>query len=149
MNKIVFSFLFVIAMSTTVMANEKASQLKSFLSEIITISEDQVSGAEPIGQLDEILIEKADKTVDLTKESIVENLNNAKNYKHFVILVGRHTIVKITNLDDCRASGAWGTCMPMGTALIQKSGVFSEKTDYINNLIGIPDEQERKMFFFK
>ena len=144
-----FLLLFLLASAMFVSADEKTTQLQSFLSEVITVNDDQLSGTQPIGDLAEILTGKAEKVIVLTKENIVSGFEDAKNYKHALIIVGRHTLVKITDLNDCRASGAWGTCMPKGKALIQKSGVFSEKEDYINNLIGIPDGQTRKLFLLQ
>jgi hypothetical protein len=129
--------------------NNKSEKLTGFLDGVVKIDPQKLSGSEPINQLANMLTEKADKTINLTKENIVQSLEEAKNYDKILIIVGVHTLVKIKDLNDCKRSGAWGTCMPNGVGLIQKSGDFENQTDYINNLIGIPDGQIRKMFFFK
>jgi len=36
----------------------------------------------------------------------------------------------------------------MGEGYVQKSGL-TNKNDYLNNIIGIPNSQERKVYFFK
>ena len=87
--------------------------------------------------------------MELTKENVDEILEIAKEYKSCYITVGIHTIVRITNLEDCSPSGAWGTRMPKGKGYVQRAGVLNEKVDYIKNIIGRPDSQTRKVFLFK
>ena len=48
---------------------------------------------------------------------------------------------------DCIQSGSWGACMPYAKGYIKK-GSLIEKEDYINNIIGIPDSQLRKVYLF-
>lgn len=129
--------------------NKKSENLTEFLDGVVEIDPQKLSGSEPINQLDKILTEKAAKTIILTKENIVISLEEAKNYDKILITVGVHTLVRIKDMNDCKRSGSWGVCMPIGVGLIQKSGIFENQTDYINNLIGIPDGQNRKMYLFK
>jgi len=129
--------------------NKKQKDVKNFVNNIVTIDPEEVSGSQPISKLSAVAEQKANKTIALNKENIGQALEEAKSYNKALIVVGTHTLIKIKDFDDCKKSTAWGTCMPKGVALIQKSGNFEKKTDYINNLIGLPDGQERKMFLFK
>lgn len=91
---------------------------------------------------------KAAKQADLTKDNIATILEEAKSYKHLVILTGNHTLVKVTDLEDCRQSGSWGTCMPKGEGYISRGGNLEFQQDYINNIIGIPGSQSRTAYMF-
>jgi hypothetical protein len=90
----------------------------------------------------------ADKSIRLSKKNIASSLTKAKKYKYCIITVGTHTIVKALNLTNCKQSRAWGTCMPFAEGYIKK-GVLEYKKDFINNIIGLPDNQERIMYLFK
>ena len=149
MNRLILLLLLSIATVHTLFANNKSKELQLFVQNIVTVKESQLTGVEPIAQLQSILSENADKSMPISKSNIKEALADAKNFGNILIIVGKHTIVMIESLEDCKPSGSWGTCMPKGKALIQKSGVFTEKEDYINNLMGIPDEQSRTLFLFK
>lgn len=89
----------------------------------------------------------ADRMIPLDKENIASVLVTAKHYKAMVITVEDHTIVKILDLSDCQPSGSWGTCMPMGEGYIKKGGLVKRK-DYINNIIGAYDNQQRTAYLF-
>ena len=90
----------------------------------------------------------ATKTALLTKENSADLLKEAANYKNTVITVGIHTIAKVTELDNKIASGAWATNMPFGEGYVKK-GELESREGYINNIIGIPDAQERTIYFFE
>lgn len=149
MKKIILIILFAFALPSILCASEKSKMLKEFVKKVIVIDENQISGAEPLVKLQSILAEKADKTITIDKENIQAALTEAKSYTKNIVIVGKHTIAIVEDLADCKSSGSWGACMPMSKALTQKSGSLSEKSDYINNLIGIPDTQIRTMYFFK
>jgi len=142
-------FIAILTFSISCSQNKKPEKVKKLVNDIIQIEPDKLSGTEPITQLDKIAAEKADKTIMIYKENIAQSLEEAHNYNKILIVVGTHTLIKIVNLDDCQKSNAWGTCMPKGIALIQKSGSFEKETGYINNFIGMPDGQTRKMYLFK
>ena len=127
----------------------KVEVLQSFLGDVIVLDANSVNEQEPLITVSELAAEKAAKSIEITKENIESALTEAKSYKTSIIIVGRHTIVKITDLDDCVQSGVWGTCMPKGIGYIQKTGALNEKEGYINNIIGIPDGQERTLFLFE
>jgi hypothetical protein len=129
--------------------NKKQEKLKCIVDDVIQIDPDKLSGSEPISQLAKVVADKAYKTISLNKSNMSESLDEARNYNKVLIIVGTHTLIKIKNFDDCQKSTAWGACMPKGVCLTQKGGDFEKETDYINNLIGLPDGQNRKMFLFK
>lgn len=140
---------FVLASLTLSAQNTKVEVLKEFLKGSIELSASNIDLGQPINTVNELAAAKADKVIELTKENISETLVEAKNCKTCIITVGVHTIVKVTDFDDCSPSGAWGACMPMGKGYIQKAGVLNEVQDYIKNIIGRPATQERKVFLFK
>ncbi|MBN2595719.1 hypothetical protein [Labilibaculum sp.] len=129
--------------------NTKVEVLKEFLKGTIQLDAGDVDLGQPIFTINELAASKADKVMDLTKENVAEVLAEAKKYSTCIVTVGVHTIVKITDFEDCSPSGAWGACMPMGKGYIQKAGVLSEVSDYLKNIIGRPGSQERKVFLFK
>jgi hypothetical protein len=141
--------LTILCFSLSCSQNKKPEKLKGIVDNIIQIDPDELSGSVPISQLAKIASQKADKTISLTKTNMAESLDEARKYKKALIIVGSHTLIKIKDFDDCQKSTAWGTCMPKGVCLTQKGGDFEKETDYINNLIGLPDGQNRKMFLFK
>jgi len=141
--------LFVLIGFSLSAQNTKFEIVKEFVSGVITFNDEFADLGQPIATINELAEKQADKTVELTKENITETLALAKNYKTCIITVGVHTIVKITDLDDCSPSGAWGACMPKGTGYVQKAGILNEKSDYIKNIIGRPGSQERKVYLFK
>lgn len=138
-----------IAIVFSVHAANKAKELQLFVQNVISLDEALLSGAEPITQLDLILSEKADKSETISKDNIAEMLGMAKSYNKAVIIVGKHTIAIVEDFTHSQPSGAWGTNLPKAKALIQKSGEFNQEEDYLNNLIGIPDQQVRHLFLFK
>ncbi len=89
----------------------------------------------------------AKKIILINKENIVSSLEEAKGYKHAVMTVGIHTIVKVTDLSNCKTSASWGACMPYAEGYVKK-GSLQPKADYVNNIIGIPDSQERSLYLF-
>lgn len=90
---------------------------------------------------------EADKSIILSKENISSSLTKAKKYKYCIITVGTHTIIKVSDFKNCKQSGAWGTCMPIAEGYIKK-GKLKHQNDFINNIIGLPDNQERTMYLF-
>lgn len=90
----------------------------------------------------------ADKVSRLNSSNIGEVLEEAKNFKHCVITVENHTIVSLGTLKDCENSGSWGECMPFGEGYI-KRGDLVFQSDYINNIIGRPDDKERMVYYFQ
>ncbi|BAX79954.1 hypothetical protein [Labilibaculum antarcticum] len=148
MKKSIFIFfvLFGFALSAQ---NTKVEVLKEFLKGTIQLDTGDVDVRQPIFSINKLASKKADKAIDLTKENVAEVLAEAKNYSTCIITVGVHTLVKVTDFEDCSPSGAWGVCMPMGKGYIQKGGNLNEAHDYLKNIIGRPGSQEIKVFLFK
>jgi len=90
---------------------------------------------------------EADKSITLSKKNITSSLTKAKKYKYCIITVDVHTIVKILDFKNCQQSGSWGTCMPMAEGYIKK-GVLTYKKSFINNIIGLPNNQGITMYLF-
>ena len=87
-----------------------------------------------------------DKIV-VSKKNIKKVLIKSKEYSNCVIVTGNHTIVKILSFDNCQQSGSWEACMPTVEGYIKK-GKLNYKKDFMNNVIGKPDKQERVVYFF-
>jgi hypothetical protein len=145
--------LYVMAVFTMCFAqihaqNTKVETLQEFLNGILTLEPGKTNVQEPITSVNLIATENAKKTIVLTKDNIKEALQEAQQYKSNLITVGNHTIVKITDFSNCSHSGSWGTCMPYGEGYIQK-GELIRMNDYINNIIGKPDDQVRTLYLFE
>ena len=140
--------LLLMGFTTAQAQNYKAQTIKDFLKDVISLENETVSDANPIDSFNKIATSKASKTIKVNKENIESSLAEAAKHKHCVITVGMHTIVKVSDLENCIHSGSWGTCMPYGEGYIQKGSLLPYK-DYINNIIGRPDEQERTMYLFE
>lgn len=149
--KKIIAFLFAVMIMTGLSAQDKtkAQILQSFLNGVITFNAADINQHEPLISIRELAAEKAGKKISLTKDNIESALKEIGNYSNAIIIVGKHTIVKITDASDCQASGSWGACMPMGDGYVQKAGHLISHENYINFIIGIPDSQERTLYLFK
>ena len=122
--------------------------IKAALYNITQLEKETVGGSKPLQAFINYANNNANKLIEVNKDNIIDALKTAQEYDHIFIAVGNHTLVKITSLDDCKASRAWGTCMPKGNGYIKK-GELVKQSDYINNIIGIPDNQKRVLYLFK
>lgn len=116
----------------------------SFLEDIKNLEKD--TSANPIETFKTKATNVATKVIKLNKDNIKDALTKAKNFKNVVITVDNHTIVKL-DVNDCKPSGAWSACMPKAEGYIKKGDLLYQN-DYANNIIGLPDGQERLMFLF-
>jgi uncharacterized protein YggL (DUF469 family) len=132
---------------TNLSAQSNSETLKEFLDGIINFENATINEGTPIADIKALAAEQAALMKDLTKESVKEVLETAKDYHFCVITIGEHTIARITDLEFTQMSGSWATAMPMGEGYIQKNGL-TMKNDFLNNIIGIPNSQERKVYFF-
>ena len=101
----------------------------------------------PILDFEKVAKESANKHILFSKENINEVLSLAKNYKNCIIIVEKHTLVKIKNINDCKPSGSWSACMPSSKGYIKK-GKLVKQDNYLNFIIGTPDDQKRTAYFF-
>lgn len=147
MKKFIIIF-FVLSSLTSQAQNTKIIVLKQFLIDIIKLDGKALDKQQPIISINEIAKSKAEKSIDLNSESIGKALVEAKNYKHCLISVNGHTLVKVLSFKNTSPSGAWHAAMPLCKGYIQKSGVLHEKKDYLKNIIGRPDSQIRTMYLF-
>lgn len=145
LNAVIITLL--LCLGTSVNAQTKVETLSEFLDGIIKFENATINEGTPLKDIKVLAAEQADLVKDLDKESIKEVLETAKSYHFCVITVGDHTIARITDLGFTQQSGSWGVGMPMGEGYVQKNGL-THKNDYINNIIGIPNSQERKVYFF-
>jgi len=118
----------------------------NFLNDVTSIED--VESKNPIVSFQESAAKIAEKVESITKDNIVDILEEAKEYKHCVIIIEDHTIVKIKDIEDCKQSGSWSACMPFAEGYIKK-GELSYEEDYMNNIVGRPDSQERTAYLFK
>ncbi|KAB2808616.1 hypothetical protein [Phaeocystidibacter luteus] len=98
----------------------------------------------------ETLIEDAKANADQVLTFYVANaekaLEVAAGYQYAVVVTGNHTAVRIASYDDCQQSGSWGICMPLVEGFIRKGGELKEEADYMNMVVGRPDDQNRKIY---
>lgn len=127
----------------------KAETLNLFLDGTVTFNAEDINQHEPLISLRKLAASNADKIIQLTHENIVKSIQEMKDFSHAIIIVGKHTIVKITDVEDCQQSGAWGACMPKATGYVQKQGQLIAHDNYINFIIGVPDSQERTLYLFE
>lgn len=140
--------LFVLSGLASQAQNTKITVIKQFLTDIIKIDGKELDKQQPIISINKIAKSKAEKSIDLNSESIGKALIEAENYKHCLISVNEHTLVKVLSFKNTSPSGAWHAAMPFCKGYIQKSGVLHEKKDYLKNIIGRPDSQIRTMYLF-
>lgn len=132
--------------NNTVNTTKKSTNNTSiaFLENIKNLEKDTATN--PVDNFKKEATPVAKKVINITKTNIKDALATAKNYKHAVITVEDHTIVKL-DLEDCKPSGSWGACMPKAEGYIKK-GTLQYQNDYANNIIGLPDGQTRLLFLF-
>ena len=108
---------------------------------------EDVEDGNGIKQFQQDAFKEANEQINFTEKNIEDMLNEAENYKHCFILIEDHTIVKVLDYEDCKQSGSWGACMPYVEGYIKK-GSYDYQEDYMNNIIGLPDDQKRTAYLF-
>ncbi|WP_010663594.1 hypothetical protein [Marinilabilia salmonicolor] len=145
MKKLFFSLF--ISISVVAGAQTNTETITTFLEGIINFQEVEVNDHNPIISISELAAQQSDETIILTGANVSETFDKAMDYNHALIVVGIHTAVLVTDWKDCTPSGAWDACMPMGEGYVKRTALEKE-SGYINNIIGIPDNQERKVYLF-
>jgi len=125
----------------------KMDTLSDFIGDAFAVDNEKVNEREPIMSILAVAKQQASKTVLLKKENARAALAEAQKHKNVFIVVGHHTIVKITDFTDRQKSTSWATEMPFGVALVQNKGL-NETSDYVNQIIGKPDNQTRWLLMF-
>lgn len=138
--------------TTTTTTVEKVDNIQTpkktelaFLNDITSLEKNTKT---PIKNLIKQAEVKASKIISINKGNITESYVVAESYEHALVIVGNHTAVKIINFNDCKPSASWAACMPMAEGYIKRNSVLNHKTDYLNNIIGLPDTQERTLYLF-
>jgi len=119
--------------------------VSNFLSDVKSLEID--TNTNSIVAFKELAEEIADNKMVISQKNIKKVLIKSKDYSNCVIVTGNHTIVKIISFDNCQQSGSWEACMPFVEGYIKK-GKLNYKKDYMNNVIGTPDGQQRVAYFF-
>nr|WP_319398395.1 hypothetical protein [uncultured Carboxylicivirga sp.] len=141
--------LITLISATQTKAQTNADRVSTLFSNVLDLSDAKLNADRPIANINQLAAHQADTILIVNKANAKEVFDLAKQYKSCIISVERHTVVLIESWKDCKASGSWSYCMPKGKGFIQRSGEVSEKEDYINNIIGIPNTQRRTVFLFK
>lgn len=145
-----FIILLTIAFTLSSQAQEtKTKVLKEFLSDIINFDGKVFNEAQPITSFKQLAQDNAAEIIKITHKNIKLALSEAKRFRHCLIIVENHTLIRIVDYEDCSPSNCWAACMPLSRAYIQKAGLLNEKNDYLNNVLGCPDTQKRMIYLFK
>ncbi len=150
MKKLAFllSILFMPFCFTQCDTDNKTDEVELLINNILSFNADQLDNDEPIVSVLDLAYQQASKAIPISASNMESVLGEAQQFKSMLLVVGNHTLVKITDLENCKKSTSWGCCMPIGVAITQKSGEMKKRKDYINNLIGTPDSQIRTVFLF-
>lgn len=138
------------AVSMILMTNCSSSEKKQdsrFNGDILNLDDSLKESRQPIKAIASLAKRDADKIITLDPANIAQALEEAKNYAEAIIIVGNHTVVKITDFNDCKKSSSWKTNMPYGKGFVQNKGL-NKCSDYLNQLIGQPDKQPRVLYLF-
>ena len=144
------TFLVIIACDSKTDLNPEADKnedniVSKFLRDVKSLESD--TNTNPIVIFKELAEEMAEERMFVSKKNIKKVLIKTKEFSNCVIVTGKHTIVKIISFENCQQSGSWEACMPTVAGYIKK-GKLSFKNDFMNNVIGTPDKQERVAYFF-
>ncbi|MBS2097396.1 hypothetical protein [Carboxylicivirga linearis] len=141
-----FVFLMSFVSFINLHAQTNAERVSSLFSNVLDLSNAKLNADRPIANINQLAAHQADTMFILNKENATSVFDLAKNYNYCIISVERHTVVLVDGWNDCIQSGSWNYCMPKGKGFIQRSGEMTEKEDYINNIIGMPNSQRRTVF---
>ncbi len=145
--KHVLLMLFLIS-ALSVQGQSKVERVSDFLDGIINLEDATLNEHNPILTANSLAAKQADEVQELTETNIGEILEKGRQYSHCLISVEQHTLVLVTDWDDCKQSGSWDSCMPYGKGFIKREKLNSQD-DYINHIIGTPDAKRRTAFFFE
>jgi predicted transcriptional regulator YdeE len=146
-----FASILIIGCNSKTDVNPEEDQVQDnivskFLIDVKSLESD--TNTNPIVAFKDLAEEIAEDKMIVSKKNIKKVLIKSKEYSNCVIVTGNHTIVKILSFDNCQQSGSWKACMPTVEGYIKK-GKLNYKKDFMNNVIGKPDKQERVAYFFK
>ena len=145
--KTLMLFTCAIAMLMLTNCSSEKKQDSRFNGDILNLDDSLKESRQPIKAIAALAKRDAEKIINLQPANIAQALEEAKSYAEAIIIVGNHTVVKITDFNDCKKSSSWKTNMPYGKGYVQNKGL-NKCADYINQLIGQPDEQPRVLYLF-
>lgn len=145
--KTLMLFTCVIAMLMLTNCSSEKKQDSRFNGDILNLDDSLKESRQPIKAIAALAKRDAEKIICLDPANIAQALEEAKSYAEAIIIVGNHTVVKITDFNDCKKSSSWKTNMPYGKGYVQNKGL-NKCADYINQLIGQPDKQSRVLYLF-
>ena len=124
----------------------KSEEIQAVLENIDAVK-DFENGSKVISNFQEKANAQADEVTNLRKTNISAFFEKAKYYEYCIVTVGEHTILKVSDFEDCQTSGSWATCLPLVEGYIRSNG-WVYKKDYANQIIGTPDDQKRFAYLF-
>ncbi len=127
---------------------EEGSFVQALLEDVSILTMEPVDGPTSIADYAALAKDEAANSYKFDKGNIKEMLREGMQYRKAIIIVGDHTLVVVNSFADCKPSGSWGGCMPLAKGYIKK-GKYVYQEDYINNIIGRPDDQKRVVYFFE
>lgn len=141
--------LFTCAITMFILTNcsSEKKQESRFNGDILNLDDSLKESRQPIKAIAALAKRDAEKIINLQPANIAQALEEAKSYAEAIIIVGNHTVVKITDFNDCKKSSSWKTNMPYGKGYVQNKGL-NKCADYLNQLIGQPDKQPRVLYLF-
>jgi len=92
-------------------SKDETKLVSNFLNDVSTLKNTEEGN--PILLFKKYADEEADKVIQIEEDNMEEVLEKAKDFKYCVITVADHTIVKITDPNDCKQSTSWGAKMPL------------------------------------
>lgn len=146
MKQLFISLLLLIAVTANSQTN--VDSITIFLDGVINFEDVSVHEHNPIITVNELAPEQADEVLEFTDENIGETFKKAQDFTHALITVDDHTLVLVTDWENCKQSGAWGICMPYGEGYILR-GEMEKLEDHINNIIGLPNDAIRTLYLFE
>ncbi len=141
---------FICAVAMLLLTNCSSGEKKQdtrFNGDILNMEDSLMDSRQPIKTIASLAKRDAEKIINLHPANIAQALEEAKSYAEAIIIVGNHTVVKITDFNDCKKSSSWKTNMPYGKGYVQNKGL-NKCSDYLNQLIGQPDKQTRVLYLF-
>lgn len=102
----------------------------------------------PVQQLIDDAKKNADQKLTFYVANADKALEVASGYEYAIVITGNHTVVRILSYDDTEMSGSWGIPMPLVEGYIRRGGRMEPVADYMNNIVGMPDDQDRKIYLF-
>lgn len=103
----------------------------------------------PIAEFNAISRKMAHDYAIMQKSTTDSLLKMSALYRHTVIVIEDHTILKLIEPDSCMPSNAWKACMPKGIGFKRTENKLVPQKGFLQYIIGNPDSKRRIIYFFK